>query len=167
MNNDTKKKNSRRVWLMESLSKVVRFLRYYTCRCQGYCNIHKNAILESNLVLDRVYPQGIHIGPNTLVASHTKILSHDHCKRVEGLPFTSETHIGRNCFIAVGAMVLPGITIGDEVIVGAGAVVTKDVPSNSIVAGNPARIIRQGIRMNDRAELMDWSPETGHNRDDA
>lgn len=40
---------------------------------------------------------------------------------------------------------MPGVTIGDEVVVGSGAVVTKDVPSNCIVAGNPAKVIRQGI----------------------
>ncbi|MDZ7634100.1 MAG: hypothetical protein U5L72_06535 [Bacteroidales bacterium] len=52
--------------------------------------------------------------------------------------------------------IMPGVHVGDEVIVGAGAVVTKDVPSNVIVAGNPARIIREKIRMNDRAELLNW-----------
>jgi len=49
------------------------------------------------------------------------------------------------------------VHIGDEVIVGAGAVVTKSVPSNVIVAGNPARIIREGIRMNIKAELTNWN----------
>jgi acetyltransferase-like isoleucine patch superfamily enzyme len=49
---------------------------------------------------------------------------------------------------------LAGVVIGDEVIVGAGSVVTKDVPSHCIVAGNPARIIKAGIRMNDDARLI-------------
>jgi len=49
---------------------------------------------------------------------------------------------------------MPGITIGDDVIVGTGAVVTKDVQSNSIVAGNPARIIRTGITMNEDARMV-------------
>ena len=56
---------------------------------------------------------------------------------------------------------MPGITIGDEVIVGAGAVVTKNVPSNVIVAGNPARIIRENIKMNEKAELINWDAESG------
>ena len=51
----------------------------------------------------------------------------------------------KRCFIAVNATILPGVNVGDEVIVGAGAVVTKNVPSNVIVAGNPARIIRENI----------------------
>ena len=54
-----------------------------------------------------------------------------------------------------------GLKIGDEVIVGAGAVVTKDVPSNCVVAGNPAKIIRTGIRMNDFAALENWTKEKG------
>ena len=55
--------------------------------------------------------------------------------------FKQETRIGNRVFIGVNAVVLPGVTIGDNCIVGAGAVVTKDVPSNSVVAGNPARVI--------------------------
>ena len=57
----------------------------------------------------------------------------------------ADTYIGRRCFIGADVIVLGGVRVGDEVIVGAGAVVTKDVPSNCVVAGNPARIIRQGI----------------------
>ena len=56
----------------------------------------------------------------------------------------------------MNATILPGVHIGDEVIVGAGSVVTKNVPSNVIVAGNPARIIRENIHMNEKAELTSW-----------
>lgn len=49
--------------------------------------------------------------------------------------------IGNNCFIGVNAIIMPGITIGSGSIVGAGSVVTNDVPQNSVVAGNPARLI--------------------------
>jgi acetyltransferase-like isoleucine patch superfamily enzyme len=51
---------------------------------------------------------------------------------------------------------MPGVKIGNEVIVGSMSVVTKDVPSNCIVAGNPAKIIKTGITMNDRAEWSNW-----------
>ena len=51
---------------------------------------------------------------------------------------------------------MPGVKIGNQVIVGAGSVVTKDVPSNCIVAGNPAKIIKTGIIMNERAEWENW-----------
>ena len=142
------------------LATIIRKLRYFKYRIQGY-DIHPTAIMERNLNIDRLYPQGVHIGANTLIASNVTILAHDHCKRVNDLPILLDTRIGDRCFIAVGALILPGITIGDEVIVGAGAVVTKNVPSNVIVAGNPAKIIRQNIRMNDRAELVNWTMAQG------
>ena len=50
---------------------------------------------------------------------------------------------------------MPGVTIGDEVIVGSGAVVTKDVPSNCIVAGNPAKIIKEGIHTTKYGKLIE------------
>jgi len=61
----------------------------------------------------------------------------------------------------VNSIILPGVKIGDEVIVGAGAVVTKSVPPNCVVAGNPAKIIRDGISMNDFAALNNWTIEKG------
>ena len=150
----------KRFALRSSIARPIQYLRYLFLKLKGY-DIHPSVILERNLNLDRLYPQGIHIGKYTLVASHTTILSHDHCKRVNNQPLLLDTYIGKRCFIAVGATILPGVTIGDEVIVGAGAVVTKSVPSNVIVAGNPARIIRENIKMNDRAELVNWNFESG------
>lgn len=134
---------------------IVQSLRVRMARTGGF-DIHPTVILERKLHLDRLYPAGVHIDAHSLIASGVTILSHDHCKRVDGQPLLIDTYIGKRCFIAVNATILPGVHIGDEVIVGAGAVVTKNVPSNVIVAGNPARIIRENIRMNERAELINW-----------
>jgi acetyltransferase-like isoleucine patch superfamily enzyme len=134
---------------------IIQSLRVRMARVRGF-DIHPTVILERKLHLDRLYPAGVHIDEYCLIASGVTILSHDHCKRVDGQPLLIDTYIGKRCFIAVNATILPGVHIGDEVIVGAGAVVTKNVPSNVIVAGNPARIIRENIRMNDRAELINW-----------
>jgi len=131
---------------------------YY--RFKGY-DVHQSVIFERKLHLDRLYPEGIHIGANCLIASGCTILSHDHCKRVGDQCLLLDTYIGKRCFIAVNSTILPGIKIGDEVIVGAGSVVTKSVPSNCIVAGNPARIIREGVRMKDRAVIINWTQENG------
>lgn len=140
---------------------ILRKLRVFKFRIKGY-DIPYSAIIEGSVVLDKLYPKGIHVGENTLVAGGVTILSHDHCKRVNNnQPFLIDTYIGNNCFIAVGAIILPGVKIGDEVIVGAGAVVTKDVPSNCVVAGNPAKIIRENIKMNDFAALESWTEKSG------
>ena len=140
---------------------IFRKLRVFKLRLKGY-DIPYSAIIEGSVILDKLYPSGIHIGENTLVAGGVTILSHDHCKRVgNNQPFLVDTFIGKNCFIAVGAIILPGIKIGNEVIVGAGAVVAKDVPSNTVVAGNPARIIRENIKMNTFAALENWTLKSG------
>ena len=141
-------------------AKRIQSLRIFFYRLKGY-DIHTSVILERHLHLDRLYPKGVHIGENCLIASGVTILSHDHCKRVNNQPLLLDTYIGKKCFIAVGATILPGVEIGDEVIVGAGSVVTKSIPSNVIVAGNPARIIRENIKMNEKAELINWSVESG------
>lgn len=82
----------------------------------------------------------ITVGPESLVAFKTLLLTRD-------LP-TGEIrpiHIGRRCFIGGGSIIMPGVTIGDESIVAAGAVVFDDVPSRTIVGGNPAKVIRREI----------------------
>jgi acetyltransferase-like isoleucine patch superfamily enzyme len=75
-----------------------------------------------------------------VVTSGAAILTHDFVNRQH-----REVRIGRNCFIGYGAVVLPGVTIGDSVIVTANSVVGRDVPSNCVVMGNPARIVEQNI----------------------
>jgi acetyltransferase-like isoleucine patch superfamily enzyme len=131
--------------IMEFLSSIIQFYRYHKYRFLGFTNINKSAVLESKLNLDKVNPAGVHIGANTLVASKTTILTHEHVKRdpANSLnPWIVDTFIGKNCFIGVGTIILPGVKIGDEVIIGAGSVVTKDIPSNSVSVGNPARVIK-------------------------
>lgn len=56
--------------------------------------------------------------------------------------FPAPIHIGRNVWIGANATVLPGVTIGDHAVIAAGAVVTKDVPANTVVGGVPAKVIR-------------------------
>ena len=140
---------------------ILRKIRIFLLKLRKY-DVKYSTIIEGSVLLDKLYPRGIHIGANTLVAGGVTILSHDHCKRVgNNQPYLIDTFIGKNCFIAVGAIILPGVKIGDEVIVGAGAVVTKDVPSNTVVAGNPAKIIRENIKMNDFAALENWTEKSG------
>jgi acetyltransferase-like isoleucine patch superfamily enzyme len=129
------------------MARIAQSLRYGRYKLSGY-DVHKTAELERGLNLDRYNPKGVHIGRNTIVASHVTILSHYVIPVLAENRYRGEktdTYIGDNCLVGVGATILPGVRIGNGVVVGAGAVVTKDVPSGSIVAGNPARIIKASI----------------------
>jgi acetyltransferase-like isoleucine patch superfamily enzyme len=99
---------------------------------------------------DTTNPKGIHIGAGTYIAFNSVILSHDMCRLLH-----LHTRIGKNCFIGAHSIILPGLTIGDECIIGSGAVVTKDVPSHSICVGNPAKVIKSGIRTREYGILVD------------
>ena len=79
-------------------------------------------------------------GPNVQIYAATHPLDTD--LRRDGLEAAKSISIGSDCWIGGSVVICPGVTIGDRVVVGAGAVVTKDVPDDVVVAGNPARIIR-------------------------
>ena len=111
--------------------------------------INSSALLAVGTILDRANPHGVHIGADSYVASGALILAHNYVYASHG-----ETRIGERCFVGANAIIMCGVTIGDEVIVGAGAVVTKDVPSHSIIGGNPARIIRSNIRTKRFGQLV-------------
>lgn len=89
---------------------------------------------------------GIEIGNNVLIASHTVITSLTHDINADFYKNTlikRKVTIGNNVWIGSGAIILPGVRISDGAVIGAGSVVTKDVPHNTIVAGVPAKPIKQ------------------------
>jgi len=89
----------------------------------------------------------VRIGDNCFIAPRVSIFTAAHpldaATRISGLEFAKPVTIGDNVWIGGHAVINPGVTIGDNVVVAAGAVVTKDVPPNVVVAGVPARIIRE------------------------
>ena len=89
-----------------------------------------------------INPRGIHIGDRTWVLNGAFVMAHDHCRALR-----TDTFIGQDCVIGVNAIIMPGVHIGDEVIIGSGAIVTKDIPSNCIAAGNPAKVIKTNIHV--------------------
>lgn len=94
-----------------------------------------------NVKFDSVAGYLIRIGNNCILTNCT-ILAHDDAPRMY-FPYRKidRVIIGNNCFIGYGALILPGVKIGNNVIVAAGSIVTHDIPSNTIVAGCPAKVI--------------------------
>lgn len=140
---------------------VIRiYIRVLACHARRLFLVHmygmdiaRSARVSWGSRLDKTNPKGIHIGEESSCASGCLILTHDYSRRLH-----ADTRIGRCCFIGANAIVMPGVAIGDSVIVGAGAVVMRDVPSRSIVMGNPARVIRSGINTRRFGQLVMESP---------
>lgn len=100
-----------------------------------------------NVTIDETRPWLIEIGNNVQITKNVTILTHgyDWCvlkgKYGEVLGSSGKVKIGDNCFIGMNATILKGVTIGKNVIIGANSIVCKDIPSNVVVAGNPAKVI--------------------------
>ena len=104
-------------------------------------DIGERVRMSSSVRLDKTNPRGIHIGDGTLVSFETAILTHDFVNGEH-----RDTYVGSYCFVGAKSIVMPGVRIGDHCIIGSGSVVTADIPSNSVAVGNPARVIKSGIR---------------------
>ena len=124
------------LWLQRFLVKL-RWL-YFT-KFWGM-DIDPSTVMSLSVRLDKTYPKGVHIGPDSYLAFEVAVLAHDFARGLY-----RDTYIGARCFIGARSTILAGVRIGDGSIIGAGSVVTKDVPPASIAAGNPARVIRRNI----------------------
>lgn len=104
--------------------------------------IGENCYIQMKTIIDPSHCWLIRIGNNVTMAPGVHILAHDaSTKRVLGYTKIGLVTIEDNVFIGASAIVLPNVKIGKNSIIGAGTVVTKDIPENSIVAGNPAKVI--------------------------
>ena len=104
--------------------------------------IGRNVFVGGGTVLDPDFCFLIAIGDDTVISLGVMVLAHDaSTRRHLGYSRVAPVTIGRRAFIGARAVILPGVTIGDDAIVGAGSVVSGDVEAGTVVAGNPARVI--------------------------
>lgn len=131
----------------------MKFIKKIIRRLQGEIDVEKlvkrglvvgeNLTIMGGVIIDPAHCWHIKIGDNVTLAPRVHILAHDaSTKLFLGYTLVKNVKIGDNVFVGAGSIILPGITIGDNVVVGAGSVVSHDIPSNSVVVGNPARVIK-------------------------
>lgn len=115
--------------------------------CDYGCNIKTGEKVFFNfncVVLDVMQ---VNIGSRTLFGPNVQIYTAthpvDHRERASGLEFAKPVAIGEDVWVGGGVIICPGVTIGDRAVIGAGSVVTRDVPSDVFAAGNPCRVIRK------------------------
>ena len=125
-----------------------------------FCTYGYNTTVGDNFFLNvngKLMDSGkITIGNNVFIAPNVCIITEEHAMDVEqrmaGLEYTHPVTIGDNVWICTGALILPGVTIGEGSIIGAKSLVCKDIPPNVVAVGNPCKPIRT-IGENDRINL--------------
>lgn len=113
----------------------------------GGRNVHLGSNIYANAGLKLVDDTHIYIGDCTMLGPNVVIATAGHpidpTLRSKGMQYNLPVRIGRNCWLGAGVIVMPGITIGDNSVIGAGSVVTRDLPSGVIAVGNPCRVLRE------------------------
>ena len=113
----------------------------------GGHHVHFGKNIYANYNLPLVDDTHIYVGDCTMFGPNVTIATAGHpidpTLRQRGLQYNMPVHIGKNCWLGAGVIVMPGVTIGDNTVIGAGSVVTKDIPSGVVAVGNPCRVLRQ------------------------
>lgn len=113
----------------------------------GGRHVHAGNGVYGNFNLTLVDDADIYIGDRCMFGPNVTVATAGHPVepnlRSRGLQFNIPVRIGKNVWVGAGAMILPGVTIGDNSVIGAGSVVTKDIPANCVAVGNPCRVLRE------------------------
>ena len=113
----------------------------------GGHHVHLGSNVYANAGLKLVDDTHIYVGDCTMFGPNVVIATAGHPidpeLRSKGLQYNLPVHIGKNCWLGAGVIVMPGVTIGDNTVIGAGSIVTKDIPSNVVAVGNPCRVLRE------------------------
>lgn len=112
----------------------------------GGRHVHFGKNVYANFNLTLVDDTHIFVGDYTMIGPNVTIATGGHPilpeLRERGLQYNMPVHIGKNCWLGAGVILVPGVTVGDNVVIGAGSVVTKDIPDNVVAVGTPCRVLR-------------------------
>jgi acetyltransferase-like isoleucine patch superfamily enzyme len=133
---------------------ILQWLRLMWLRKVWGMNLGFGVRISGKARLDYSYPKALHIGDYTILTPGVQVFTHDFVTRRH-----EETRIGSHCFVGANAIILCGVTIGDRCVIAAGSVVTEDVPARSMVAGNPAKIVKSGIRTGRYGRTVPWAKD--------
>lgn len=110
-----------------------------------HCHLGKNVYFNFNVTL--VDDTHIYVGDYTKLGPNVVLATAGHpilpSLREQAYQYNVPIRIGKCCWLGAGVIVLPGVTIGDNSVIGAGSVVTKDIPANVVAVGNPCRVLRE------------------------
>lgn len=113
----------------------------------GGNHVHFGKMVYANFNLTMVDDTDIYVGDGTMIGPNVTIATAGHPilpeLREKSYQYNIPVHIGRNVWLGAGVVIVPGITIGDNTVIGAGSVVTRDIPANVVAAGNPCRVLRE------------------------
>lgn len=113
----------------------------------GGHNVHFGKMVYANFNLTMVDDSDIYVGDYTMIGPNVTIATANHPilpeLREQTYQYNIPVHIGRNVWLGAGVVIVPGITIGDNAVIGAGSVVTRDIPANVVAVGNPCRVLRE------------------------
>ena len=113
----------------------------------GAGHVHFGNNVYCNCGVTMVDDTHIYVGDNTMIGPNVTVATAGHPilpeLREKGYQYNAPVRIGRNCWIGAGAVILPGVCIGDNSVIGAGSVVTGNIPSDVVAVGNPCRVLRE------------------------
>lgn len=112
----------------------------------GGRHVHFGSHIYANFNLTLVDDTHIYVGDHTMFGPNVTVATAGHPilpeLREQAYQYNAPVHIGKNCWIGAGTVIVPGVTIGDCVVIGAGSVVTRDIPDRVVAVGNPCRVMR-------------------------
>lgn len=131
----------------------------------GGHHVHFGNNVYANFNLTLVDDTHIYVGDCTMIGPNVTIATAGHPilpeLREQAYQYNAPVHIGKNCWLGAGVIIVPGITIGDNSVIGAGSIVTKDIPPNVVAVGNPCKVLRE-INEHDKEyyfknKKIDWN----------